>query len=485
MLERFLRYVRIDTQSSEESSTYPSTEKQLDLSRLLVDELRQIGLADVELTDAGYVFATLPGSEGAPVIGLIAHVDTTPESPGTGVVPIVHQRYAGGPIVLPGDASQVIDPDEEGALGERVGHDIVTSDGTTLLGADDKAGVAEIMAAVAYLQTSNGPRATVRVAFTVDEEVGRGTDFFDLDAFGAEVGYTLDGSGLGELEIETFSARQVRVTIRGRGAHPGSAKGKLVSAVKLAAELVCSLPNDALSPETTEGREGFIHPSRISGSVEDAVVIFIVRDHDDALLEQHTKLLEGLAAALEEREPRARVTVDVQETYRNMRGVIDAHPRVVQAAEEAIRRAGVEPVRSLIRGGTDGARLSEKGLPTPNLFTGGQNYHSVREWASVQDMAAAAATVVELVRVWGEVDAFVTAVRTSALGTTGSRFPSGGRVPEGTVGSRLQDRAKRATETRRVAGRAAIRFSIAGSCPPTRRARRSRASRARSCASLR
>ena len=337
------------------------------------------------------------------MIGLIAHVDTTPESPGTGVVPIVHRRYAGGPIVLPGDASQVIDPEEEPALGERVGHDIVTSDGTTLLGADDKAGVAEIMAAVAYLQTSNGPRATVRVAFTVDEEVGRGTDFFDLDAFGAEVGYTLDGSGLGELEIETFSARQVRVTIRGRGAHPGSAKGKLVSAVKLAAELVCSLPNDALSPETTEGREGFIHPSRISGSVEDAVVIFIVRDHDDALLEQHTKLLEGLAAALEEREPRARVTVDVQETYRNMRGVIDAHPRVVQAAEEAIRRAGVEPVRSLIRGGTDGARLSEKGLPTPNLFTGGQNYHSVREWASVQDMAAAAATVVELVRVWGEV----------------------------------------------------------------------------------
>jgi tripeptide aminopeptidase len=402
VLGRFLRYVRIDTQSSEESTTYPSTAKQLDLSRLLVEELHEIGLADAELTDVGYVFATLPGSERAPVIGLIAHVDTTPESPGAGVDPIVHERYAGDPIVLPGDPSQVIDPEEETALGERIGHDIVTSDGTTLLGADDKAGVAEIMAAVAYLQRTNGPRATVRIAFTVDEEVGRGTDFFDLDAFGAEVAYTLDGSGSGELEIETFSARQVRVTIRGRGAHPGSAKGKLVSAVKLAAELVCSLPSDALSPETTEGREGFIHPSRISGAVEEAVVTFIVRDHDDALLDQHTRLLEGLANGLEVREPRARVTVEVQDVYRNMRGVIDAHPRVVQAAEEAIRRAGVEPVRSLIRGGTDGARLSEKGLPTPNLFTGGQNYHSVREWASVQDMAAAAATVVELVRVWGE-----------------------------------------------------------------------------------
>jgi tripeptide aminopeptidase len=402
VLERFLRYVTIDTQSQEGSTTYPSTAKQLDLSRLLVDELNELGLADVELTEHGYVFATLPGSEGAPVIGLIAHVDTTPETPGGGVMPIVHEAYAGGAIVLPGDPSQTIDPAEETALAERIGHDIVTSDGTTLLGADDKAGVAEIMAAVAYLRETREPRATVRIAFTVDEEVGRGTEHFDLDAFGAEVGYTLDGSGVGELEIETFSARQVRVVIRGRGAHPGSAKGKLVNAVKLAAELVASLPQDTLSPETTEGREGFIHPSRVTASVEDAVVTLIVRDHDDALLEQHTQLVVGLAAALERREPRARVTVEVQETYRNMRVAIDEHPRVVAAAEEAIRRAGVEPVRSLIRGGTDGARLSEMGLPTPNIFTGGQNYHSLREWASVQDMAAAAATVVELARVWGE-----------------------------------------------------------------------------------
>jgi tripeptide aminopeptidase len=402
VLERFLRYVRIDTQSEEDSPTYPSTAKQLDLSRLLVGELSELGLADVELTEYGCVVATLPGSDGAPVIGLIAHVDTTPDTPGAGVKPIVHESYAGGPIVLPGDPTEVIDPTEETELAARVGHDIVTSDGTTLLGADDKAGIAEIMAALAYLRHTSEPRATVRVAFTVDEEVGRGTEHFDLEAFGAEVGYTLDGSGIGEIEIETFSARQARITIRGRGAHPGSAKDKLVNAVKLAADFVASLPRHSLSPETTEDREGFVHPSRVAASAEEAVITLIVRDHDQALLEQHTDLVRRLAEAVEEREPRARVTVEIQETYSNMRGVIDDHPRVVSAAEEAIRRVGVEPVRSIIRGGTDGAVLSAKGLPTPNIFTGGQNYHSVREWASVQDMAAAAATVVELVRVWGE-----------------------------------------------------------------------------------
>jgi len=400
---RFLRYVRIDTQSAEDADTYPSTEKQLDLSRLLVDELHAIGLTDAALTEHGYVLATLPGAAGAPVIGLIAHVDTTPETPGGGVEPIVHEAYDGGPIVLSGDPSQVLDPAEEPELAARVGHDIVTSDGTTLLGADDKAGVAEIMAALEYLAAHPEPaHATVRVAFTVDEEVGLGAHHFDLDEFGAEVGYTLDGSGLGELEIETFSARAVRITIRGRGAHPGSAKGKLVNSVKLAADLIAALPRDALSPETTDGREGFVHPSRISGSVEETVVALIVRDHDDGKLEEHTALVRRLAAELEAREPRARVTVDATDTYSNMRAAIDRHPRVVAAAEEAIRRAGVEPVRSLIRGGTDGAVLSAMGLPTPNIFTGGQNYHSLREWASVQDMAAAAATVVELARVWAE-----------------------------------------------------------------------------------
>ncbi len=402
VLERFLRYVRVDTQSQEGVSGSPSTAKQLDLSRLLAGELRGLGLGDVELTDQGYVIATLPGTPGAPVIGLIAHVDTTPDAPGSGVAPVIHEDYRGGPIVLPGDPSQVLDPAEESDLAARVGHDIVTSDGTTLLGADDKAGVAEIMAAVGYLRDTTEPRATVRLAFTVDEEIGRGADHLDLAAFGAVAAYTLDGSGVGELEIETFSARQLRVVIRGRGAHPGTAKGKLVNAIKLAASFISSLPHDSLSPETTEGREGFVHPTRVTGSVGEAVVTLIARDHDDAILEQHTELVKSLAAALEASEPRARVRVEVEETYRNMRTEIERHPRVVEAAEEAIRRAGIEPVRSLIRGGTDGARLTERGLPTPNIFTGGQNYHSLREWASVQDMAAAAATVVELVRVWAE-----------------------------------------------------------------------------------
>ena len=402
-LQRFLRYVRIDTQARYGADTYPSTAKQLDLSRLLADELRELGAADVELTEHGYVFATIPGAPEAPVVGLIAHVDTTPDVSGSGVEPIVHEAWDGSPITLPGDPAQVLDSEDSPALTSRVGHDLVTSDGTTLLGADDKAGVAEIMTAVEYLLRNPDPaHATVRIAFTVDEEVGNGTKYIDLDRFGAEVAYTLDGSGLGELEIETFSADQVLVTIRGRSFHPGTAKGKLVNAVKLAADLVGALPRDALSPETTEDREGFVHPNLIEGTTEEARIRFIVRDHDDAQLAEHERMLQALADELAEREPRARVTVERTETYRNMRPAIEAHPRVVEVAEEAIRRIGVEPRRALIRGGTDGAMLTARGLPTPNLFTGGQEYHSVREWLSVQDMAAATATIVELVRLWAE-----------------------------------------------------------------------------------
>ena len=268
MLDRFLRYVRIDTQSQEGATTTPSTAKQLDLSRMLAAELREIGLEDVELSEHGYVYATLPGTPGAPVIGLVAHVDTSPESPGADVSPIVHESYAGEPIVLPGDPCQVLDPAQEPALAARLGHDIVTSDGTTLLGADDKAGVAEIMTAVAYLrEAAPEPRATVRVGFTVDEEVGRGADHFDIEGFGAIAAYTLDGSGSGEIETESFSARQLKVIIGGNGEHPGTAKGKLVNAVKLAADFVAALPRDGLSPETTEDREGFVHPTRIAGDV--------------------------------------------------------------------------------------------------------------------------------------------------------------------------------------------------------------------------
>jgi tripeptide aminopeptidase len=405
VLERFLRYVVIDTQADVESTTYPSSAKQLDLSRLLVDELRAIGLDDAELTEHGYVFATLPGTVAdAPTVGLIAHVDTAPDEPGAGVTPIVHGAYRGGPIRLPGDPTQVLDPAQLPELAARVGHDIVTSDGTTLLGADDKAGVAEIVAAAAYLVRDTAPRAPARIAFTVDEEVGRGTDHFDLDRFGADFAYTFDGSGLGELEIETFSADQLKLTIRGVGVHPGTAKGRLVNAVKLLADVIAALPRDGLSPETTEGREGFVHPGRISGSTSSATLVLIARDHDDAKLAEHVELVRRLATDVVARQPQASFELEVEEQYRNMRGVLDRHPEIVAAAEESIRRAGVEPVHSIIRGGTDGARLTERGLPTPNLFTGGQDYHSLREWASVQDMAAAAATAVELVRLWGEDD---------------------------------------------------------------------------------
>ncbi len=401
-LERLLRYARIDTQGAYRTPQRPSTEKQLDLSRLLLEELRELGV-DAELTEGSAVFASLPGVEGAPAVGLIAHVDTTPDVTGAGVAPIVHEDWDGSPIELPGDERQVLDPDELPELAARVGHDIVTSDGTTLLGADDKAGIAEIMSAVAYLtRHPERPRCPIRVAFTVDEEVGRGAEDFDLDAFGADVAYTLDGSGLGDLEIETFSAKSVRVTIRGLSVHPGSAKGKLVNAVKLAAELVSSLPAGRLSPETTEDREGYVHPHRISGGAEVATVDFIARDHDDELLEQHVELLRELAGRITEREPRAKVELEVVDSYRNMRPFIDESPRVVENALEAMRRAGVDPKLAITRGGTDGAVLSAMGLPTPNIFTGGQQYHSVREWASVQDMAAAAAAIVELVGVWAQ-----------------------------------------------------------------------------------
>jgi len=403
VLARFLRYVVIDTQSDPTSTTYPSTEKQLDLSRLLLEELRALGLEDAELTEHGYVFATVPGTvAGAPTVGLIAHVDTAPGVSGTGVRPLVHRGWDGAPLRLPGDPGQVLDPDDMPGLAERVGHDLVTSDGTTLLGADDKAGVAIIVTAAECLLKDDAPRATLRIAFTVDEEVGRGTDHFDLGAFGADFAYTFDGSGLGEVETETFSAYQLVLTITGVGVHPGSGKGRLVNALKLMGEFLVALPTDGLTPETTEDREGFVHPERLTGTTGSATVWMLARDHDDAKLEEHVALVRRIADDVVGREPRAAFTLDVVEQYRNMRPALDRHPEVVEAAEEAIRRVGVEPVHSIIRGGTDGARLTEKGLPTPNLFTGGQHYHSEREWASVQDMGAAAAVAVELIRLWGE-----------------------------------------------------------------------------------
>jgi tripeptide aminopeptidase len=403
VLERFLRYVRIDTQSDVASDTYPSTAKQRDLGELLARELGELGLEDATIDEHGYVFASLPGKTG-PKVGLIAHVDTSPDESGANVAPqVVH--YAGGDISLPGDPDQVIRPGESTLLAERVGHDIVTTDGTTLLGADDKAGVAEIMAAVAYLaRHPELEHAPVRVAFTVDEEIGKGVEHFDIEAFGADFAYTLDGAKIGQIDDETFYASEVRIRIHGHSVHPGTSKGKMVNSMKLAAALIEKLPKDRLSPETTEEREGFVHPVRIAGGTAETVVTFIVRDFDGEQLRQHEQLLRDLADELAQEEPRARVTVEVEQSYRNMKEFLDTRPRILDAADEATRRVGLEPSRTAIRGGTDGAVLSERGLLTPNIFTGGQEYHSVREWVSVQDMATSAATVVELVKLWAEPD---------------------------------------------------------------------------------
>ena len=410
VLERFLRYVRVDTQSRRDREQCPSTPGQLDLAAMLADELRAAGLDDVALDANGYVTAALPATiDGdAPVVGLIAHRDTPPDESGRGVEPIVHRAYDGRPVALPRSGT-VLDPATMPELTAKAGHDIVTSSGDTLLGADDKAGVAEIMAAVAHLAAHPElPRPALRVAFTPDEEIGEGATLFDIEGFGADCAYTLDGSEIGELQDETFTGSEAIVTIEGVDVHPGFATGKLVNAARLAGRVLAALPADRLTPETTGGREGFIHPYAIEGSAGRATIKLIVRDFDDDRLAGHVELLRRTAEEVVGAEPRARLQVDVRHQYPNMRRHLEGFPQVVAAAEAAIRAEGIEPVRTPIRGGTDGSKLSEMGLPTPNLFTGGHEYHSVREWASVHDMAAAAATVVRLAEVWTR-DAFRTA----------------------------------------------------------------------------
>jgi tripeptide aminopeptidase len=400
VLERFQRYVRVDTQSSRDRDGSPSTPGQLDLGRMLVDELHDAGLTDATLDENGYVFATLAGPPGSPVIGLLAHMDVSPDAPGAGVEPLVHPRYDGGRIELPRGGT-VLDPEQMPVLAGKRGHDIVTSSGDTLLGADDKAGVAEIMAAVAHLAAHPElPRPTLRVGFTPDEEVGEGATLFDIERFGARCAYTLDGSQPGELQDETFSAVEVTLTVHGVDIHPGWATGKLVNAARLAGRVLAALPSDRLTPETTSGREGFIHPYELDGTASRAVVRAIVRDFDDDLLDRHVALLTRTAAEVVASEPRARLDVAVKPQYWNMRRHLEKVPEVVAAADRAIRAEGLEVRREPIRGGTDGSILSARGLPTPNLFTGGHEYHSVREWASLQDMAAAAATVVHLAEAW-------------------------------------------------------------------------------------
>lgn len=403
--ERFLRYVQIDTQSDPQSSTFPSTAKQKDLAKLLVKELQEIGITDAETDEYGYVYATIPATTAkeVPVICLCAHMDTAPDCSGTNVKPIVHKAYNGEDIILPDDPTQVIRVKEHPYLKGKIGDDIITASGNTLLGADNKAGVAEIMDAALYLlQHPEVKHGKIRILFTPDEEVGRGVQHVDMQKLGAQFGYTMDGGELGSLEDETFAADGVKISIQGVSVHPGTAKGKLVSAIKVAAEIVSALPKDILSPETTEDRQGFIHPVRIEGMVEKAEIEFIIRDFTAAELEGHEFYLRKIMETAVARHPGATATMKVTEQYRNMKEVLDQYPQVVANAEEAIKRAGIKLERMSIRGGTDGSRLSFMGLPCPNIFTGEMALHSKQEYVSVQDMQKAVNVIIELVQVWEE-----------------------------------------------------------------------------------
>lgn len=410
LLERFLRYVQIDTQSDEASTTSPSSEKQKDLGRVLAAELDALGCADARMDEWGYVWATVPGNlpaghaagDRVPAIGLIAHMDTYHATPGGEVKPQVIEAYQGGDLPLPGDARQVIRVQDNPNLRQCIGHTLVTSDGTTLLGADDKAGIAEIMTVVAWLgrhpELHHGP---VHIAFTTDEEVGRGTEHFDVAAFGARYAYTLDGSDLGEVEDETFCADTAIVTLEGYDVHPGYAKGKMINAVRGAAAIVERLPHGFL-PETTEAKEPYLHPFDIKGEVSKATLRLLVRAFSDTELLAREDSLRAVVAEVEGLFPGLRATVEIRESYRNMALKIAEEPQVLEVALDAVRRLGIEPLRKAIRGGTDGARLSFMGLLTPNVWAGGQSFHSVQEWVSLEWMAKASECCLHILDLWVE-----------------------------------------------------------------------------------
>ncbi|MEJ5352064.1 MAG: peptidase T [Melioribacteraceae bacterium] len=405
VLERFLRYVKIETTSDEDSKTFPSDPKQLELSKLLVEELKEIGMQDVEMDEYGYVMATLPSNteKDVPVIGFIAHVDTSPAVSGKNVNPVIHKNYQGGDIVLPADNTKVIDVESNPVLKEMIGYDIVTSDGTTLLGADDKAGIAEIIDAMNYLITHPEIKhGKIRVCFTPDEEVGRGTEKFDVKKFGAKYAYTIDGGTRGEVETETFSADAVVIKFNGKNVHPGYAKGKMINSLKIAAKFLELLPKDSLSPETTEKREGYVHPTSINGNETQTTIKFIIRDFDAEKLKEYETLLKDLCNQAVANFPGSSFDFEVIEQYRNMKYVLDQHPQVEAYAVEALERLGIKPIKSSIRGGTDGSRLCYMGLPTPNLFAGGHNFHAYTEFVAVQDMQAAVKMIVTLAQIWEE-----------------------------------------------------------------------------------
>ena len=409
-LSRLIRYVKIDTQSSEESQTYPSTSKQFDLLNLLVKELKSMGLKDVEIDQHGYVMVTVPAnipkSDKAfgkvPVIGFIAHVDTSPSTTGTNVKPQVIESYKGGDIVLPGDPSVVLRVSENPELQHNIGKTLVTTDGTTLLGADDKAGVSIIMTAVEnLLNTPSAIHGDIRVAFTPDEEVGAGTKYFDIKKFGARFAYTVDGDTPGELNKETFSADLATITVHGRNIHPGSAKNIMVNSIRAMADIIARMPRD-VSPEMTEGYEPYIHPHHLEGEEAKTTLKILLRDFKTPGLDVLKKKLEAIIAEVQPLHPKARIELEILNQYRNMRDYMGTDERVLDCMHEATRRAGLEPKWVPIRGGTDGSRLTEKGLPTPNIFTGGQNYHGKTEWLSVYGMEKSVETVVHIAQVWVE-----------------------------------------------------------------------------------
>ena len=405
LLDRFLRYVKVDTQSDETSPAFPSTKKQLDLSRMLCEECEQLGLEDVTISEYGIVMATIPGTvEGdVPAIGWVAHVDTSPEFSGTNVKPVVHENYDGSDLVLPGDTSRVLRVSEEPRLKEMVGKTVITTDGTTLLGADDKSGVAVMMSAAAQLMSdrsiAHGP---IRLCFTCDEEIGRGIEKLDLDVFGVCCAYTLDSDGSGRIDSETFSADQAVITVQGVNTHPSVGKGVMVNAIRILSDLISSLPTETLSPETTDGRDGFIHPYHIEGGVAEASARLILRDFETEKLAEYAGLLDSLAQPLREKYPRAEIEIDVHKQYRNMRDGLVKEPRALEKAIEATRAAGLEPNLNIIRGGTDGSLLTEKGLPTPNLSSGQHNPHSPLEWTTVEEMEKAVDVLVQLAILWGQ-----------------------------------------------------------------------------------
>lgn len=403
--ERFMRYVQIDTQSDPASTTFPSTSKQFDLSKLLVQELLALGVQDVELDENGYVYATIPSNtdKDVPVICFCSHVDTSPDCSGTGVKPLLHANYQGQDLVLPDDPQVVIKYSEHPDLAEQIGNDIITASGTTLLGADDKAGIAEIMEAARILiENPHIEHGTVKILFTPDEEIGRGVDYVNLERLGADFAYTMDGEKAGTIEDETFSADAATLTIHGVSVHPGFAKGKMQSALKIAGEVIASLPKDTLSPESTTEKQGFVHPTNMSGTVEKAEIGFIIRDHATSKLKDHVAVIEDVVENVLRNYPGCTYTIQVQEQYRNMKEVLDQYPQIMEIGLEAIRRAGLTPIRRSIRGGTDGSRLSFMGLPCPNVFAGGHAFHGKMEWVSRQDMEKAVETILHIVNIWAE-----------------------------------------------------------------------------------